>query len=282
MIQTAVHLPVNFPFRKNSFSAECGGGAASATDVIAMTGAGAVQTPRKRPMDGQRGQVFMFGTKAVQRGVYSAPRGKCEPMGSWIAHKRPTRTSFHDVIHAIPPCPRGVGYPRMDCIMKAAWRGVHTAHRDGSARISPMAVGVRHILPRRMDRQHLLRSACNVLGGQWWRPPPPMVGRVVFTCNTYSAAYKGKPRKKTPFPKITEYTDTSVYYIPYFPYFPVPQPVEKCIQSRLIQTEYTAKISEYKALFGYSSITIRLGCIQFAAPPGFTADSESHAPSKPL
>ena len=34
-----------------------------------------------------------------------------------------------------------------------------------------------------------------------------------------------------------EYTDTSVYYILYFPYFPVPQPVEKCIQLQLIQTE---------------------------------------------
>ena len=59
-----------------------------------------------------------------------------------------------------------------------------------------------------------------------------------------------------------EYTDTSVYYILYFPYFPVPQPVEKCIQSQLIQTEYTAEIGEYKPLFGHSSVTIRLDCIQ--------------------
>jgi len=59
-----------------------------------------------------------------------------------------------------------------------------------------------------------------------------------------------------------EYTDTSVYYIPYFPYFPVPQPVEKCIQLQLIQTEYTARIGEYKILFGYNLVTIRLGCIQ--------------------
>ena len=28
-----------------------------------------------------------------------------------------------------------------------------------------------------------------------------------------------------------------MYYILYFPYFPVPQPVEKCIQLQLIQTE---------------------------------------------
>ena len=57
-----------------------------------------------------------------------------------------------------------------------------------------------------------------------------------------------------------------MYYILCFPYFPVPQPVEKCIQSRLIQTEYTAEIGEYKPLFGHSSVTIRLDCIQFGPP----------------
>ena len=61
--------------------------------------------------------------------------------------------------------------------------------------------------------------------------------RACITCNTYSVPYKGKTLKKTPFSKMTEYTDTSVYYILYFPYFPVPQPVEKCIQLQLIQTE---------------------------------------------
>ena len=53
-----------------------------------------------------------------------------------------------------------------------------------------------------------------------------------------------------------------MYYILYFPYFPVPQPVEKCIQFRLIQTEYTARIGEYKTLFGHNFATIRLDCIQ--------------------
>ena len=59
-----------------------------------------------------------------------------------------------------------------------------------------------------------------------------------------------------------EYTDTSVYYILYFPYFPVPQPVEKCIQSQLIQTEYTARIGEYRPLFGHNPVTIGPACIQ--------------------
>ena len=61
---------------------------------------------------------------------------------------------------------------------------------------------------------------------------------------------------------MDEYTDTSVYYILCFPYFPVPQPVEKCIQLQLIQTEYTVRIGEYEAAFVYDSVTIRLGCIQ--------------------
>ena len=59
-----------------------------------------------------------------------------------------------------------------------------------------------------------------------------------------------------------EYTDTSVYYILCFPYFPVPQPVEKCIQSQLIQTEYTVRIGEYEATFVYDLVTFHPTCIQ--------------------
>ena len=36
---------------------------------------------------------------------------------------------------------------------------------------------------------------------------------VVFTCNMYSVPYKGKRPQKTPFPKISEYTDTFICYI---------------------------------------------------------------------
>ena len=34
---------------------------------------------------------FMFGMKTAQRGVYSAPRGKCRPLG----HGQSAQTSFH-------------------------------------------------------------------------------------------------------------------------------------------------------------------------------------------
>ena len=34
---------------------------------------------------------FMFGMKTAQRGVYSAPRGKCRPLG----HEQSAQTSFH-------------------------------------------------------------------------------------------------------------------------------------------------------------------------------------------
>ena len=77
---------------------------------------------------------------------------------------------------------------------------------------------------------------------------------------------------------MTEYTDTSVYYILYFPYFPVPQPVEKCIQLQLIQTEYTARIGEYKPLFGHSSVTIGPVCIQLDSPAPDSADLVRHTP----
>ena len=53
----------------------------SATDMIAMIGAGAVQTPRGQPMAVVRRRVSMSGTKAAQRGVYSVHRGECRPSG---------------------------------------------------------------------------------------------------------------------------------------------------------------------------------------------------------
>ena len=107
---------------------------------------------------------------------------------------------------------------------------------------------------------------------------------VVFTCNTYSPAYKGKGPKKTPFSKISEYTDTFICYILYFPYFPVPQPVEKCIQSQLIQTEHTARIGEYKTLFGHNPVTIGPACIQSGSPrlgPLRTEERPARRPSFP-
>ena len=56
--------------------------------------------------------------------------------------------------------------------------------------------------------------------------------------------------------------------------------MEKCIQSQLIQTEYTARIGEYKALFGHNFVTIWLDCIQFhltsaPSPPGLVLHPET-------
>ena len=116
-----------------------------------------------------------------------------------------------------------------------------------------------------------------VLTGSGVRPPPPWWKPPVSPVTRIQSPIKEKTQK-TPFSKITEYTDTSVYYILYFPYFPVPQPVEKCIQFQLIQTEYTARIGEYKAAFVYDSVTIRLGCIQSDSLGASTATPARHTP----
>ena len=54
--------------------------------------------------------------------------------------------------------------------------------------------------------------------------------------------------------------------------------MEKCIQSQLIQTEYTARIGEYKAAFVYDSVTIRLGCIQSDSLGASTAAPVRYTP----
>ena len=60
---------------------ECEGGAASAAGMIAMIGVSTVRPPPWMANGGRRGQVFAFGMKAVQRGVYSVHRGECRPSG---------------------------------------------------------------------------------------------------------------------------------------------------------------------------------------------------------
>ena len=64
---------------------------------------------------------------------------------------------------------------------------------------------------------------------------------------------------------MTEYTDTSVYYILYFPYFPVPQPVEKCIQLQLIQTELDPVIGVTTPCL--VTVSSRFGSIVFSRAP---------------
>ena len=58
--------------------------------------------------------------------------------------------------------------------------------------------------------------------------------------------------------------------------------MEKCIQLRLIQTEYTACIAEYKTLFGHSSVTIGPVCIQSDSPAPDGTGFNRNYPRKPL
>ena len=115
-------------------------------------------------MSGQRERIPVFGMKAARRGVYSAPRGKRGPMRPEPVHGWPTRTSPHV---------RNEGRP----VFTGGWSFV----------LAPR--GVRYVPP-----------STSLLAGSG-APPPPMSGRVVFTCNTYSVPYKGKPRKKRLSPK---------------------------------------------------------------------------------
>ena len=98
---------------------------------------------RRRRMAADMDKFSAFGTKAVQRGVYSAHRGKCRSSG-W---KRLTR-GRHGQVSAF---------------------GTKTVQRGAC----PVFRG------RRACARH---DAC-------------------ITCNTYSAAYKGKPSKKRLSPK---------------------------------------------------------------------------------
>ena len=119
---------------------------------------------RRRPMGGRRGQVFMSGTKTARRGVYSAPGGKC---GS----QRSVRTNSH---------------VRNESSLRDRLFGLHG--RIGFDRV---------LAPRDMGcgPPSTFFMANNGV------PPPPWSKRLVFTCNTYSPAYKGKPRKKRLSPK---------------------------------------------------------------------------------
>ena len=211
----------------------------SAADMIAMVEVGTVQPPPWTANGGRHGQVSAFGTKAAQRGVYSAPRGECGLLG----RGRSARTSFH-----VRDESRSEG---------------RLFDAQGQMRLTrPWAVGHGRAF---MSVAKAVRSSRT--GG----------ARLYSLVTRIQSPIKGKAQK-TPFSKIGEYTDTFICYILCFPYFPVSQPVEKCIQSQLIQTEYTARIGEYKAAFVYDSVTIGPACIQSGSLGASTATPARHTP----
>ena len=156
---------------------KCGRGAASAADTIGYP------VPK-----------FMFGTKTAQRGVYSAPRGKCRPLG----HGQSAQTSFHTRIKTVHGrCGRRMtaGADKFLCSERKPTRVAFIRLLGANAAYQPMngwcervsASGAK--ATRRFIRPAFTGSR------------RASVMAVVFTCNTYSVPYKEKSRKKRLSPK---------------------------------------------------------------------------------
>ena len=101
-----IRLSVNFPFRKKCVSAGLRGGGGkivrrqrmtadtdeyeSRSEGRSASGGECCPSGQEQLTGGRRGQSFVSGMKAAQRGVYSVPRGKCRPSG----HERSAQASF--------------------------------------------------------------------------------------------------------------------------------------------------------------------------------------------
>ena len=142
------------PWRKTD---EYGGDTVSAVDMVAMIGARAVQTPRRRRM-------------AIIADNFPCP-GRKPPGGAFI--RLPEVNTAHG----------GWGVPR------AVWVRLSWHAHGRSARTNS------HV---RNESRSISKFRIRSNSGA---PPPPWLKRLVFTCNTYSPAYKGKPRKKRLSPK---------------------------------------------------------------------------------
>ena len=88
VLQARSHLFVNFPFRKKCVFTECGRirmtdkcgeGAAPAADMIAMIGAGAIQTPREQPMAANVDKFPRSGRKPLRVAFI-------RPLGANVVH----------------------------------------------------------------------------------------------------------------------------------------------------------------------------------------------------
>ena len=110
----------------------------SAADMIAMIGAGAVQTPRGQPMAVVRRQVFRVWDESRLEGRSFGPQGQMPLIGQW-------------------------------------------------------AVGVKAIRREHPSNPQFPHSAGRCRFAEQWNAP--LTETACITCNTYSAAYKGKPRK---------------------------------------------------------------------------------------
>ena len=137
-------------------------------------------------------QVFAFGMKAVQRGVYSVHRGKCRPSGCGrSARTRP--------MLGIKPSTGGVGGEwRPTWTSSRIWdesrperrlfssQGQNAGHRVGN----DLREAGTDKFPR-SGRKPSRGALVRFFAGEGHAS----VMAVVFTCNTYSAAYKGKDLK---------------------------------------------------------------------------------------
>ena len=126
---------------------------------------------------GRHGQVSMFATKTVQKGVYSTLRGKCRPSGRRrFANRQVSMLGMKPVQRGVHPAPGG------EC-------GPPTPNRrERDASIRPYPTGT-------------IRRSSGGSGAGSGSPPPPLVEAARITCNTYSPAYKGKSLKKRLSPK---------------------------------------------------------------------------------
>ena len=177
---------------------ECERDAASAAGMIAMIGAGTVRPPSWMANGGRRGQVSAFGTKAVQRGVHSVHKGEWTPIGLWaVGTNEP---------HARDKTVHGWRRRRMAADMDkvphlgrkpSRWAFIQLTEANAGHRVeNDLREAGTDKFPRsgrKPSRGALVRFFAG--GGH----APVMAG--VFTCNTYSAAYKGKPSKKRLSPK---------------------------------------------------------------------------------
>ena len=137
---------------------------------------------------------FMFRTKTAQWGVYSAPRSKCRPLG----HGQSAQTSFHTrtkTVHGRCERRMTAGADKFSRSERKPLSGAFIRLLGANAAYRPTNGWCERVstFGAKATRRFVRPASTGSRRAS--------VMAVVFTCNTYSVPYKGKPPKKRLSPK---------------------------------------------------------------------------------
>ena len=195
LLSDASAMPGPFPFRGAfpSETGECGRGAASVADMVAMIGA--VRPPPWTANGGRRGQAFRVRDENRLEGRLFGPQGRMPPIGLWAVGANEPHAR-DKTVHGRRRRRMAVNADKFPCSGRKPSRGAFIRSTGVDAAHRAVAVGTDEFprSGRKPPDPHIRPDAIG-FDGQWWRAPPPWRMTPVSLVTRIQSPIKEKTQK---------------------------------------------------------------------------------------